>query len=841
MDAGLTWTVVGSTATAVGAVIAGLQLRQSRRDAHPPVPPVLSDGSDLARPGSFQVEQIGQSNIQITQFVSGVPQGQEKVVSSAAIEKVPALDLFQNKPLKSINTLQRTTGIFADREDKIRYFMDLARKAGNPKTAGAIFVIYGMPGIGKSTLGLRLAHLLTEMFSGPVREAGLRQITYQVELHGLEGPGETDPNDKLGALLTQANFDPRKLAADLEHLSGQWRDHLKETFLILLLDNANNAEQVLPYLPGNSGHIVLVTSRHSLRDLAKLGAARSRLDPLGAEDSATVITALAGRSLKEGDREAIAGIAANLGCHPLAITMTAASLAEEPHISFSDKLAELEAEPYSLLAIDEEIDGTVARAFELSYRQLPADSQLVLRKLSLAPLTSISVEAAAGLGDLALPAAATHLRKLAAEELIGQGNQGYQLHDLIRRYARGLAERDDAAENNAAVNRLLAYYCEAADYIEKMLTRQPPPQAIVRPAATVRHRFTDRAEAIAWANSELPNLLSCADYAAAGAADRYRDQADKWVIMFASVTAGLMRNNSLWPRSIELQTRAISAARRLRIPLAEANAFHERAQLRRLLADKDGAIADLERAMTLYSEVGGIDGATGRAHAENTLGVVLDQAGQSENARALLNSSLDAYRNLHDRLGEANVLHDLGMAEYFAGDFARATELLRQALEIFQDVDHPLGRAHAHSNLARAERRSGLDREAAEHLEEAQALYRQIGNNLGAATALTERGSILRSRGNYELAEDLLAEAAELNGAIGNQLGLGHTLKELGNLRGDIGDPAGAEQLLTRALEIFRSHGLHRDEAKVIDDLGRLGLLDETSTAEGPASSSSSE
>jgi tetratricopeptide (TPR) repeat protein len=160
------------------------------------------------------------------------------------------------------------------------------------------------------------------------------------------------------------------------------------------------------------------------------------------------------------------------------------------------------------------------------------------------------------------------------------------------------------AENTRAVDRVLHYYYAAATYVDSLLTRQTPPPVLGLPQPAVKHEFDDRDldRAIAWALDEIDNLQACADYAASSA-----DGSDRkaWVIRFSSALAGLLRSESKWVRSIELQSRAIDAARELAEPLAEANALHERAQLYRLSGGLEEAETDLVEALEIYRSIGG--------------------------------------------------------------------------------------------------------------------------------------------------------------------------------------------------------------------------------------------
>ena len=74
-----------------------------------------------------------------------------------------------------------------------------------------------------------------------------------MDLHGFEGLARTDPDYALRLQLLSEGFKPQQLSPDLDGLAGQWRRHMTGKFLVLLLDNADDEEQVLPFLPGGSG------------------------------------------------------------------------------------------------------------------------------------------------------------------------------------------------------------------------------------------------------------------------------------------------------------------------------------------------------------------------------------------------------------------------------------------------------------------------------------------------------------------------------------------------------------------------------------------------------------
>jgi tetratricopeptide (TPR) repeat protein len=721
-------------------------------------------------------------------------------------------------------TLERVATFFTDRTDEWAGIQAKVRLAATRKQTCAAFMIYGMPGVGKSEFAKFAANEFVAEFSEYVKRDDLDMLARQVELHGLEGLERTEPEDALRALLPDGD-NPRISAMNLDQLSAEWRKQLHGKFLILLLNNAEDESQILPFLPGGSSYIVLITSRRSLPGLIGKVLASYRLEVLDMASAVQMIRSVTGRPLGENGKEnpieeqaAIEGIARLCEYLPLAIWMAVSELAEKSDIKFADRLAQLEAAPSLLLEIDEYVgkgrDGVI-RSFERSYEQLSDASRNLLRLLGLPPVPAISIEAASALANIPFDVARSNLREAEKEALITKNRDGsYEMHDLIRRYARSLAGRDDPAKNEAAVKRLFDYYLGALCYIDSILTRQQPPQSIDLPVPTVTHDFVDPPSAIAWARVELTNLLACADYIVRNAESAGGREEKARAILFIGGLAGLLRNDGLWDRSIGFQTQAINVGEQLHVPLAVANALSERALLYRLTGQLEAAVIDLDRAIAIYREIGGSAGGTGEAHALNTYGVVLDQRKDQVKGRQRLSEALSIHRRLNNPLGEANVLHDQGMAEFFAKNDDAATQLLSEALTLYASIDHPLGMAHAYYNLGRAQQRVGSE-DAEGNFELARLAYQNLGNKLGEINVLIQLGAVLRDHHNFSRAAEVLDEAIGKSVEIGSQLGLVNSLYERGELYKTMRKRKAALAAWARALETAREHGLEREEARL--------------------------
>lgn len=732
----------------------------------------------------------------------------------------------ERDPIRRTITLNGVTNIFADRSSEWTAIRDMVREATKQKHTQAAIMIHGMPGVGKTEFARYAALRFVKEYSHRARRAGAGVLACEVDLKGFESVTRTKPEDALRELLGSDAIDQRRSVMTLDELSREWLKHLQEKFLILVLDNAADEGQVRPFLPGESQYIVLVTGRHMLTGPID----RLESFPLGVLDAPgarQMMRNMVRRKLplEDSDQEAMDRIAEICDYLPKAIKGATAKVARRSYFSFADKLAELEASPNLLLAIDEythEESGGVAKSFETSYMQLSDDAKLVLRRMALSPVPVVNTEAATALAGLPAEVVSVSLDEMVDETLIEEHERdGYQMHDLVLHYARSLAGRDDPGDNAEAIDRLLAYYWGAAAYGDSIFTRQPPPQAIEPPAVTVSHVFSDRPSAIAWVRAELRNLLACVDYVVEQANDAGRRQDQVWVVLFAGALAGLLRNEGSWPRSIDLQTQALRMAEQLHVPLAAANALSERAFLFRLAGELQAAVADLERAIAIYRQVGGVTGKTGEAHALDTYGVVLDQLKKRDEGRRRLSQALDIYRALNDRLGAANVLHDQGMLELFADNADEAVRLLGQSLTIYTEVDQPLGMAHALSNLARAQQKTGADRRAADNLETARMLYSDLGNLLGKVNTLIRLGAVLR-RNDRRRAKKAVNDAMSLSIAIGNPAGRVNALDELGELHLAKRKRKAALRAWGQALSLASQYGLEREEDKLKDKIGRV-------------------
>ena len=350
----------------------------------------------------------------------------------------------------------------------------------NPGSAiPTITVINGMAGIGKSALALHLAHALKKRFPDG---------QLYINLHGAT-PGMTPltPTQALTALLHDLGTDPRRIPEHPDAAAALLRSLLAPTRTLLVLDDAANAAQVRPLLPGGADCAVIVTSRSPLTALD--GAHRFPLTPLSDEESAALLRAVSGRD----GLDAAHPLVALTGRLPLALRVVAARLAARSALTPDVLAGQLTAKPGRLNHLEYD-DLSVRRSLAVAHdalaaspRQADQDAALVLRGIGTLDLPAYGAPLLARLAGTDARRAEAALDRLVDVALLEETAYGrYAPHDLVRDFAHELAEAPraetaDAPERdpgNRTVNRTAAIRSPSVTPIMSITSRRrstPPP------------------------------------------------------------------------------------------------------------------------------------------------------------------------------------------------------------------------------------------------------------------------------------------------------------------------------------------------------------------------------
>ncbi|WP_344335721.1 BTAD domain-containing putative transcriptional regulator, partial [Kitasatospora putterlickiae] len=358
--------------------------------------------------------------------------------------------------------LPAAAGLHVGREQHLAELDALV--APDPADRPHLVALVGPPGVGKTALATHWAHARRELF-----EDG--QLF--VDLRGHSRLPALRPGDVLARFLRALGVRPERLPPDQDEAAALYRTLLAGKRMLIVLDNARDAEQIRPLIPGTPGCAVLITSRSRLAGLVASDSARQLgLDVLGPEEARRLLAGTIGECRVAAEEEAARELVRLCGGLPLAIRIAGANLVSR-RTGIADHCAELTGgDVLGRLHVEGDRRSTVRAAFDLSYRALPPAAQRMFRLLGLMPGPDLGADGAAALADSAPAAAAALLAGLADAHLVQERAAGrFGLHDLLRSYARDLA---GATEAHAARRRLFDWYLHRTDAAARLLFPADP-------------------------------------------------------------------------------------------------------------------------------------------------------------------------------------------------------------------------------------------------------------------------------------------------------------------------------------------------------------------------------
>ncbi|WP_371656090.1 MULTISPECIES: tetratricopeptide repeat protein [unclassified Streptomyces] len=708
-------------------------------------------------------------------------------------------------------SLPRDVAAFTGREHEVEALVSAVRdgSAGASGVVG-IHAVDGMPGVGKTAFAVHVAHRLAADFPD-----GSLFLSLHAHTHGTP---PVDLGTALTSLLLALGTDPQRIPADLSARAGLWRGKLAGGRYLVLLDDARGSEQVEPLLPGTPGSLVLITSRRRLVALAD--AVPVTLDVLTEDRAVRLLVAKAGRADLTAQDPGCAELARLCGHLPLALHLTAARLRHHRAWSAEDVIADLAAASGRLAALSSE-NISVRAAFELSYRDLSPDQQLLFRRLGRQPGLDFDAYAVAALHGTDLPTARRLLEELEDHHLVEEPSRGrYRMHDLVRDYARALTDAEDGAGHRAdaarAVERQVGYYLHAALGASRSFARYDAPALTPRtPAPPALPPVAEDGRALAWMRAEHANLSAAVAHAA-------RHGHGEHAVQLPAAMAEFMRAHGYWGDALALHRTALGAALLTEDPLGRAVALRNTAVIETLQAEFEPAESNLLAALDIFR---GLRDPGREAIALHDLSSILRRTGRYEEAQSSLRHCLRLFGETRDARGQAQVLVELGHVQQLTGRFAEAADSMGRALELHRALDNRLGQANALTALGDVRKSTGAYAESVSCHRRALVLFRDLGNELGEANVLSDLGDVLRLTGAYEEALESVGQASRLYQCLGARLGAANALANLGRIKQRTGRLTEAEKDLREALDAARSLNSRMGQAYVLMYLAEVQVL----------------
>ncbi|MEU0031517.1 BTAD domain-containing putative transcriptional regulator [Streptomyces sp. NPDC006335] len=482
---------------------------------------------------------------------------------------------------------------FTGRAGELAWLSALAEQDMTHAKGVVIAALTGTAGIGKTALAVHWAHQMAPRFPGGQLFVNLRG----------SGPSGTPvaPADAVAGVLLSLGVPPGRIPPDIDGRAALYRSLLADCRMLIVLDDAHDAEQVRPLLPGSPTCLVLITSRSWLTGLAAEGAHLMTLGALPENESRKLLALHLRARSTTADPAVINELAASCGGLPLAVCDAATRAVVSPGLPLATLASELPDTRRRLDAPDarEPVSGLRA-VFSWSRARLGSLASRLFRLLGIYPGPDITVPVAASLAALTPGQTRLALGELCAEHLLTEHLPGrYTCHELLRSYAAEEAGlRENQEDRRAAVQRVLDHYLRASVLASSFLGHGQAEVDSVPPRPGITLEEIEGLEQAAdWFENEQHVLLAVIRQAAEGGYAPYA-----WELPW---TAGwFFRGQACWRRLASAQEAALAVAIGQDDLVGQAMARQQLGWLSFLLGDVVSASHHLDKADEVTQQFG---------------------------------------------------------------------------------------------------------------------------------------------------------------------------------------------------------------------------------------------
>jgi len=653
----------------------------------------------------------------------------------------------EQSALMSLHQLPAPPRDFTGREVEFAELLD-AEERGGVTISG----LRGMGGIGKTALGLKLAEQLTPRYP---------DAQFYLDLRGTSKQ-PLSVADALAHVIR--SYRPNtELPKSEDELRGLYQSVLYDQRVLLLMDNAANAQQVEPLIPA-AGSFLLVTTR---QHFALPGLLAKNLNTLPPNDAQAFLLKIAPRI---GDRaDAIAELCGYL---PLALRLAGSALAEQVDLSPTDYERRLIAAKTRLNLVDSSLS--------LSYELLNSEMQKRWCALAVFPET-FDISAAAAVWELDPATTQDSLSDLLKYSLAewNKATARYRLHDLARLVADA---RLSKTQRRATQRRHAAYY-----------------ESLLRTAKDLYEKGgSSMNNGLDLFDKEWNNIRAGQAWAAANF--KKDDVATRLCSTYPDRGAYLLFLRQHPQDRIRWLEAALAATRHLEQPRLEVSHLGNLGLAYNMLGEFRRAIEFYEQALVIAREIGE---RRFEGYALGNLGEVHLDLGEFRRSIEFSELHLTIAREIGDRRGEGNALGNIGIAYTKLGEPHRAIQFYEKQLQITRDIGDPVGESHALKGLGLANANLTEFDRAIESYELALAIAREIGDQQNAADILGNMGHAREALGEVHDAIDLYEQQLVTARGTGDRHGEGRALWNKSLALNKLGGRVHAIQGAEAALRIF--------------------------------------
>ncbi|KFG76290.1 tetratricopeptide repeat protein [Streptomyces mutabilis] len=600
-------------------------------------------------------------------------------------------------PAEEDRFLGRTRELKELRADIERAGLDTL--SGRKAPRARVLLIAGRPGSGRTALAEELAAQVADAYPDGVLRARLS-----------EPDGTRVPVGRIARELLTRLERATPPGADEDDLTEALRTALADRRVLLLLDDAADAEQVDALLPDTPECLAVVVAQGPLTGIADV-----RPCTLGGLDTKSAVELLSrhtGSVRITVDPRAAEQLVEACQAQPAALTLAGGWLAARPQAAVADLAKHVRAE---------DGEGTpLSRVFRIAYAALPSPAARILRLLSLAPAGMVDPHTASALAGCSVNGARTTLDDFVALGMLRAVDSPlpeYEVPGCLHDRLHALAETHDRpAELQLARARMLERTVRLLQSC-RAVTETDSPQAREKLLDMPRAlRFPTPRAAADWLRARRPALLAAARLAVAdGELDTL---ARRLMSQLVRAMVAHFGTQAAAPDLYGIHRLVLDVAERRELPREQAAALLN-------LADLDARTGRTAEALVRYR------------------------------------AALDAGREANDPYATARAMESVGGAHLELGDYDRAADWFGRALAQRLARDERADAARVYGRLATAHTYAGRYGEALRGWRAAVAGYRRTGDVSAHARALSELARVQEYAGRPEESLRTCQEAVE--------------------------------------------------------------------------------
>ncbi|MFD0529729.1 ATP-binding protein [Kitasatospora arboriphila] len=683
---------------------------------------------------------------------------------------------------------------FSGRSKIVSELRDVLR--GGSGQAVVVTSLASIGGVGKTTLAVHVAHRLRPDFPDG---------QLYVDLRGA-GATPADPAVVLGDFLHALGA--TDAPDSLDQRSALYRSLLADKRMLILLDNARDARQLTPLIPGVSGNAVMVTSRSRLAEIP--GAHLVDIEELSPDEALALFSAIVGHDRVAAEPAAALAVVTACGFLPLAVRIAAARLASRPRWSVSD-LARRLADQRNRLQELQLGNLAVETTIGLGYAQLQPDEARAFRLLSVVDSPDLPLPAVAALLGTDEQTAEDLAEALVEANMLECFTPGrYRYHDLLRLFAQRQNEKlGDTGTQQDALSRLLDLLLASLQNAARVIEPEDVLTELLHTPVAPGLSLTDSASAWEWLRTELSLVLSAVERAVREPVELLRPGVDLVLVLRA-----LVEDPTLGRRIGEALRTAAANAQQYEDTDALARIHYALGHLQQMAGELAEAESSLRQSLALQDP---LDCTHFRASVANELAVVLILAGRPAEALPFYQQAHEISRSLGAAIGEARLLANMARAYVGLDRHEEAVDSARAAVATARTSGNTPCLGDTLYQLGVVLRATGSTAEAAEVLREAHQLFQSQQYRFWEGYSLARLAACLVDEAQYSEAAAAAGESLSIAQEIDAAYCQGLANAALGEALLELGQPARGLACLQEAHSVFSRLGV--PEAQPVRDL----------------------